>query len=261
MKYLESLKKIKDIEVGNQRHVGIFELNGDFEDNTINSWANHFRQQYCPDNIIDALISGTGMGREEFLKKMKLPDKSEDFGPATRSGDFAELLISDYLEYLLNYYVPKERYQNKFNRNTSSQGTDVIGLKMFSRDDSKDDELVVFEVKAQTSGKKPKNRLQDAINDSQKDCLRKAETLSAIKQRMIERGDMEHVKLVERFQNKADRPYKEYYGAAAVHAADTYSEEMISKVTELGETSWLIVITRDNLMDLVHELYGRAAKC
>lgn len=99
------------------------------------------------------------------------------------SGDFAELLISDYIEYMWHFYVPKDRYQYKLNSNTSSQGTDVIGLKMKETKSSDDDEMIVFEVKCQAGGAFSNNRLSEAISDSVKDPIKKGETLNAIRQR------------------------------------------------------------------------------
>lgn len=50
------------------------------------------------------------MTKQEYLLSQKFPDAKEGFGPGSRSGDFAELLISDYLEFILGYAVHRERY-------------------------------------------------------------------------------------------------------------------------------------------------------
>lgn len=259
MRYLDSLVKIKDINTNEGEIVEVFELLPNIDDEAFNEWATFFRQNYCVDDILDLLIQGTGMTKQEYLLSQKFPDAKEGFGPGTRSGDFAELLVSDYLEFILGYVVHRERYKNKFNRSSSTQGTDVIGYKLYGTKPSSNDELVTFEVKAQASGIEAKNRLQDAINDSYKDAIRKGETLSALKQIYIEKSNYEKASQVERFQNKPDRPYTEKYGAAAVHDTTTYSEELIKKVELNGSKRWMIVVTRDNLMNLVHRLYEVAS--
>ena len=259
MKYLNSLIKIKDITTDEGEVVEVFELLPNIHDVAFNEWATCFRQNYCADDILDMLINGTGMTKQEYILSKKFPDAKEGFGPGTRSGDFAELLISDYLEFTLGYVVHRERYKNKFNRNSSTQGTDVIGFKLHGTKPSPDDEFITFEVKAQASGKEVKNRLQDAVDDSHKDAIRKGETLSALKQIYIEKGNYEKASQVERFQNKPDRPYTERYGAAAVHDTTTYTEALIKKVKLNGSKRWMIVIKRDNLMDLVHRLYEEAS--
>lgn len=259
MKYLSELTKIGNITTKDNEIVEIFELSSNISDECLNEWATHFRQNYCTDDILDSLISGTGMTKKEYLLSQKFPDASDGFGPGTRSGDFAELLISDYLEFTLGYIVHRERYKNKFNRNSSTQGTDVVGFKFVGSKPSSGDEFITFEVKAQASGTKAKNRLQEAIDDSYKDAVRKGETLSALKQIYIEKGNHEKASQVERFQNKPDRPYTEKYGAAAVHDTTTYSEDLISNVKLNGSKRWMIVVKRDNLMNLVHRLYEVAS--
>ncbi|MBS69854.1 MAG: hypothetical protein CMK98_16195 [Pseudomonas sp.] len=143
------------------------------EDSTILSeWSRHFRNQYCCDSDIDFLRETTGKSRSEYLTDLKFPTETGGFGPGTRSGDFAEILISDYLEYLFNYWVPRTRYDRKTIRNESTKGSDILAFKFVSTTESPDDSLAMYEVKAQLSGKKANARLQDAINDSCKDNLR-----------------------------------------------------------------------------------------
>lgn len=85
--------------------------------------------------------------------------------------------------------------------------------------------------------------------------------MSALKQIYIEKGNSEKASQVERFQNKPDRPYKEKYGAAAVHDTTTYSEALIKTAKLKGEKRWMIVIKRDKLMSLVHRLFEVASQC
>jgi len=261
MRYLDCLVKLKDLVTDEGDTVEVFELLSSMPSDVLEEWAVHFRQNYCSDGLLDLLVSGTGLSKQEYLLRHKFPDATDGFGPGTRSGDFAELLISDYLEFSLGYSVHRERYKNKFNRNSSTQGTDVIAFRMTGSKPTVADELITFEVKAQASGNTAKRRLQDAIDDSYKDPIRKAETLSALKQIYLEKGNTEKAAQVERFQNKPDRPYVEKYGAAAVHDSTTYSEEIIKDVKQKSEKRWLIVIKRDNLMRLVHKLYEVASEC
>lgn len=265
MLFLDSLKKEKDISISSGQNVEVYVLEDIANEIALGEWATHFRQNYCVDELIDSLRDGTGYSRKEYLMNLKFPDKSEGFGPGTRSGDFAELLVSDFLEYVHGFEVPRDRYNCKFNRNSSTQGTDVIGLKMLSGEATVDDELVVFEVKSLASKSQVKNRLQDAVDDSKKDYLRKAETLNAIKQKALERGDKARVEKVRRFQNEIDRPYTMRYGAAAVYDLDAYSEQALSTTVAHSDgihvVDWLIVVKRKDLMTLIHEIYERAADC
>lgn len=261
MHYLDYLVKTTELTTNDGDIVEIFELKSTMPDEVFDEWAIHFRQNYVADSLLDSLVSGTGKTKQEYLLEYKFPSATDGFGPGTRSGDFAELLVSDYLEFVLGFTVPRERYKNKFNRNSSTQGTDVIGFKIHAERPGPSDELITFEVKAKASGDVPENRLQDAINDSYKDPIRKGETLSALKQIYIEKGNTQRVTQIERFQNKPDRPYTEKYGAAAVHSSATYSETMIKSVRLTAGDRWLIVVKKDNLMQLIHKLYEVASQC
>jgi hypothetical protein len=68
---------------------------------------------------------------------------------------------------------------------------------------------------------------------------------------------------VERFQDPEDRPYREISGAAVICATPLYSPSMIRTVDTSRHPNQdnlrLIVFCGRNLMDLVHELYRRAA--
>ena len=188
--------------------------------------------------------------------KIKFPDKNQDFGPATRSGDFTEILLADYVEYILNFYVPRTRYERKITRNSSSQGSDLIAFKK-GESISSEDELLVYEIKAQASNTTPKKILQDAIVDSEKDIKRIAESLNAINQRLIDKEDYEGSEIVQRFQNSTDRPYKKTFGAAAIHSKHSFLRSIINKCDtseHIDPDLKLIVIFSENLMDTIHDI-------
>lgn len=247
--------------------VAEFELNIDHADvPTLKSWAKHFREQYCLDKLIDRLRSGTNKSRAQYLTDLVFPDSSDDFGPATRSGDFAEILIADLLESQLGYWTPRTRYDDKLVRNESPKGADVLGFKFGGADPSKPsrkDSLISCETKAQLSGRKAKSRLQDAVNDSAKDVYRISESLNAIKRRLIAREDDQGADRVERFQDGLEVPYIRKSGAAAVFCSSVYDVAEISKTNctdheNLGNLI-LVVVRSPALMAFVHALYERAA--
>ena len=187
-------------------------------------------------------------------------------GPGTsiRAGDFGEILVADYLEYILGFWVPRTRYADKAVRNESTKGCDIVGFKLIDAgQDSNDDTLAVFEAKAQFTGNRAKPRLQDAVEGSAKDYQRLAESLNAIRQRLFDKEKLDDAIRVERFQNLEDRPYKMQLGAAALFSDPVFDEAEIEKTTTNdhpdGENLALIVIRGDAMMDLVHELYRRAA--
>ena len=71
-------------------------------------------------------------------------------GPSLRSGDFGEIVVADFIEYFLGYWWPRNlRYQDRWNRDDSTKGCDVIGFKFANEDNpGPADELFIFESKS-----------------------------------------------------------------------------------------------------------------
>lgn len=263
LSWLTDTKKLVRTQDGVE--IAIWKLNHLPDAKILSAWAKHFRDHYCDDKQIDVLRSGTAYSRTEYLTELKFPDASKKPGPSIRSGDFAEVLIADYVEFLLGYWVPRTRYDDKTIRNESKKGSDVIGFR-FQRSDksSPTDTLLIFETKAQLSGTKASAIMQEAIDHSAKDELRKAESLNAIKQRLLNRNETNCAEQVARFQNQEDRPYKSLYGAAAIFTSEVFDEAML-KTSDAGthpnkSSLTLLAISGSRLMQLVHQLYDLAAR-
>jgi len=244
--------------------VPVFEFKYDAKDTAVfSAWATHFRNHYCLDAEIDILRKGTGLSRADYLINYKFPSASRGFGPGIRSGDFGEILIADYLEFILNFWVPRTRYDRKTIQDESTKGSDLIGFKFVGDGESPEDILAVIEVKAQFSGKTAKPRLQEAVTDSAKDERRMGESLNAIKQRLLDKSNLADVTKVARFQNPVDKPYKEISGAAALFTSTAYNATVISSTDTSSHPNkdnlMLLVIRGDELMKLTHLLYKTAA--
>ncbi|NDV18763.1 DUF1837 domain-containing protein [Pseudodesulfovibrio sp. JC047] len=246
------------------KDVEVWEFCHQDDDEMLTRWAKHFRNHYCLDSEIDFYCRGIGCTRTEYLDDIKFPDPKAAPGPSIRSGDFSEVLVADFLEYILGFWVPRTRYGDKTVRNESTKGTDLIGF-YFEKDGehSLNDRLALFEVKAQYSGKKADERLQDAVDGSIKDIARKAESLNAIKQRLFTKKDIDGAIKIERFQNQADNPYQDFYGAVALFENAVFDKETISTTDSSSHPHLanlkLVVIRGEDMMKLVHALYRRAA--
>jgi hypothetical protein len=255
----------KRLETADGHEIEIWELQHTDDAAVLSEWAKHFRQHYCDDEMLDRLVKGTGKTRAQYLMEMKFPDAKEAPGPSIRAGDFAEIVVADYIEYKLGYWCPRQlRYDFKWNRNESTKGCDVMGFR-FVEDGAvnPNDELFVFESKAKLSGNQAVNRLQDAVDDSAKDRLREAMTLNALKQRYLERKEDELAQKIERFQDEADRPFKRNSGAAAVLNDILFDETLIRSTTTATHFNAgnlkLVVVTGPTLMTLVNALYEKGA--
>ncbi len=264
--YLSGLSKhAETLSTSDGRRIDVWELTVAPTASYLSEWASKFRQHYCSDDEIDALRAGTGLTRSEYLTQLVFPDKSAAPGPGIRAGDFAELLISDYVEHLLGYWVPRGKYAEKASRDESVKGVDILGFQLTNPPGpTPTDVLLAFEVKAQFSGRKYNGRLQTAIDDSSKDYLRRAITLNATKRRLRQAGEYDKSLLVQRFQNLSDHPYVYRSGAAAVLSDTAYDESLLQTATKIAEHQnaanlELIVVRGNELMTLVHALYERGA--
>lgn len=262
--YINHLKQDESLTLIGGGTCEVWELTVPNDAIYLSEWASRFRQAYCPDSNIDILRAGTGKSRAEYLLEMVFPDRVTPPGPSVRSGDFAELLVSDYVEFILNYWVPRGKFATKGSRNESVKGVDIVGFKCPDAGHPQPtDEMLTFEAKAQLGGGKYKDRLQDAVDDSGKDYLRAGETLAAMKVRMNNAGEHASMMVIQRFQDAVDRPYRLLSGAATILSDDAFDTDGIKKTiiarhNNAGQLK-LIAIKSKDLMTLAHALYQRAA--
>jgi len=245
------------------KSVPIYDFRYDMTNTQIMSkWATHFRNHYCLDTELP-FLKPDDISNSAFLLTLKFPDKSSAPGPSIRAGDFSEILVADYLEFLRDYYVPRTRYDRKIIGNESSKGSDVLGFKQYGKKPNKKDELIIYEVKAKLSENQKANILQTAIDDSSKDETRLAESLNGIKQRLFDRKNVSGMTVISRFQNSIDAPYKTIFGAAAVVTDSSCCFDTLAESNSTNHVAQkdleLLVIKGGNLMTLVRALYDRAA--
>lgn len=233
----------------------------------LSEWARHFRNQYCCDAQIDTLRKFTEMSRKDYLLTIKFPDKSMSFGPMIRAGDFSELLVADYLEYIEGYWTPRFKYDRKDVPYESGKGCDIVGFQINSSSgiitNDPNDIVAIYEAKAGLASKESPKKLQEAVNHSAKDEERLPFTLNAMRQRLLDLRREEDADKIGRFQSPKDRPYQKRYGAAAVICKSKYEESEIGLCVTATHPAQknlkLLVIVGDDLMNLVHHIYERAA--
>ncbi|MBD8631438.1 DUF1837 domain-containing protein [Oxalobacteraceae sp. CFBP 8755] len=254
----------QSLNTSDGRDIPVMELTVPTDPACLSDWAKRFRQNYCLDAEIEELLFGTGLSRAEYLIRYAFPDESVKPGPSIRSGDFAELLLTDYVEFVLGYRVLRDKYGAKESRDESAKGVDIIGLRQLSPGVSDPcDELLTYEVKGQLSGGKYTERLQKAIDDSAKDYFRTGTSLNAAKKRFIKEHKTADALEISRFQNPNDNPYRIRCGAAAVLSDDSYCETSIGATKSVHHVDpknlELLVIKGTSLMALAHSIYKLAA--
>lgn len=246
---------LTNLETSDNKQVLVVNFNHTVTDiDTINEWARHFRLNYCSESDIDSGIVATGLSRSDYLQNHKLPTRG-----SIRAGDFAELLVADYIQFILGYTVPRTRYDRKINPNSSTQGVDVIGFKFSLDENQSHDELITCEVKARFT--RSANTLQHSINDSKKDFeTRLPIALNAMRQRLLDRNDIEGSNQVARFENKTALPYKEISGATFVCSQNQWSESLVTDSVgeHPNENTLYVTFLGDDFMSLANRLYETA---
>lgn len=252
--------------------IKVFSLSNDLlDENILNAWASGLRDNYVEERLLKSLVNGTGLTQQAFLQKHIFPNHKDKLGAATMSGEFGEILVCDYINFVLEHYVTRTRYLEKVNPNIPVSGSDVIGYKVKHTDNpSKTDHLIVAEVKTRSSMLGDKNSLckttvKNAIEDSIKDRVRIGESLNAEKRRLLNRSRIEDAKIVERFQNKTDNPFSLDFFAVAVLDSTLYSEQVIldvvnNQLENLNLTNVLIIYC-DELKLFLRDIYRRACSC
>jgi len=245
------------------RSVPIFELSHDMADQArMSAWAQHFRRHYCSDDDLK-YIKPSHVSSYDYLVEIKFPSKTKKPGPSVRSGDFAEILVADYMQYLRGYDVPRTRWDRKIISNESAKGSDVVGFKWDNSSPSASDQLLVYEIKALASEKGRAKVLQKAVDDSAKDDIRLAETLNAMRQRLGDKRDIQGSSTIARFQNYSDHPYEKGYGAAAVVSTSSFNLAKLALTTAdahpYKNRFEMLVIRGDSLIPLINALYERGA--
>ena len=253
------------LKTADGKTVEIWEFLHQKDDAVLSAWAKHFRNHYCSDSSIDD--ERYPRSRAEYLRDAIFPDTHEFPGPITRSGDFGEILVADFFEFVMGFWVPRVRYKDKPKRNSSTQGSDMLGFKILGKKASPDDILIVAEAKAQFTGKIMDSKLQEAVDHSIKDKIRKGDSFNWIKRRVLREAlpqEKEDFKSrLERFQTPVDLPYREWSGAVALVSRSIYDPSVIQTThTEHHPNTdnlILVIIRGNSMMELVHELYKRAA--
>lgn len=200
-RYMDYLISESPIYTNEGKKIEVFHLDIQNDPAIFEEWAKQFRRNYCSDDELDEMISSMNISSKEYLENFKLPSDI-GIGLSTMSGDFGEILVSDYLQNFEEYVVPRTRYNSKVNKDTSTQGSDVLGYKNDSLNTA-NDEVVVIEVKSSSSNSRSfeaKNKLQEAIKHSDKDFERFSTSIVASYLK-LKNSNIEQANLLKRFLN------------------------------------------------------------
>ena len=77
------------------------------DESILDDWALHIRRNYIEDTELKEDADDNAMTVEQYLHDYVIPQKGEEFGATVRSADITEILISDLLEFVHQYSVPR----------------------------------------------------------------------------------------------------------------------------------------------------------
>lgn len=109
------------------------------DESILDDWALHIRRNYIEDTELKEDADDNAMTVEQYLHDYVIPQKGEELGATVRSADITEILISDLLEFVHQYSVPRYKLKNRSGKNNSQQGTDVIAYKYKNEDKTPND--------------------------------------------------------------------------------------------------------------------------
>lgn len=264
-RYITWIAEEKGVVLEDNAPLTCYTLDYALDDAVFDDWALHLRKHYIPDDELAESLAVNNLSAEQYLRQYVIPQKADDFGPASRSNDMTEILISDLLEFVYGYKVPRCKQQNRSGKTQSEHGTDVIAYRFHKgvKTPSKNDELIAAEVKAQLTSNDA-NSIIDAVTDSKKDEHRFAHTLDYYRKKLKYIGkDSESIE-VARFQQKTENDYKMTFIGAAVSSQTEIPDKIIMGITGeqlcLMSNQKIFYIHGKKLMDLTHDIYERCVK-
>lgn len=228
-------------------------------------WALHLRKHYESDDELKESLETTGMSVEEYLRTRVIPQKSDPFGPTARSNDFTEIMVSDLLEFIHGYTVPRCKQWNRSGKNQSAHGTDILAYKYAKSRNTPNskDELLAVEVKAGLTSD-AYDPINNAVADSNKyDEVRHAHTLNFYR-KQLRYLNGEQANEIARFQQKSEHDFIITYISAAIISRDKVDNKVIMGIRgddlELRTDNKIFLIHGKKLMELAHEIFERCIK-
>ena len=240
------------------------------DDTILDDWALHIRRHYERDSDVKESAASHNQSVEEYLNVYDVPQKEErPLGPVARSTDLAEILVADIFEFIYKFKVPRVKLMERFGKNNSQLGTDIIAYKFDKglKEPNEKDVCIAIEVKALLNGKTPgeaAKTIEEAVKDSKLDEYRFGITIDASRKRCKRFGMKSRAQELARFQVETEHPYRMVYIGAAVTSLSNIEENVI--VGAKGEdllfktNQYALYIHGTDLMALAHEIYERCTK-
>lgn len=265
-KYISWFVKEEGIVLEDGFPITCYKLDYLLDESALQDLALHIRRHYESDELLCASIKTTGMTSEDYLRQYVIPQKAEAFGSTARSSDFTEIMISDLLQFIYGFKVPRCKQANRSGKNNSEHGTDILAYKFFDKTEcaNERDKLLAVEVKGGLTSPEYEP-IRKAVTDSKKyDPVRYSLTLNYYRKKLCQMNRIKEAMEIARFQQKSEYDYVISYAAAAIISRDNIDKVIAGlKGEELElrrEDDTVFLVHGQQLMNLVHEIYERCTK-
>jgi hypothetical protein len=204
-----------------------------------------------------AAMRGTSV---ESAFRSYLPTKAH-----LKSGDFGEMLMWRLLQERGDRpRIPLMRWQTRQSRDDTVRGTDLIGYVAADSKPSKDDVLVLCEVKTRSSTKKA-TIVREAFNGVKKSYVtRLADQLFFQQHNLISLGDPASAQALNRFANPhAFGDYKTRLTAAVVHDSALWDDVCLDEMPSTGRLKAeveVLVVCADALRQWIADVRRAATR-
>ncbi len=264
-KYIDWFVEESTVTLEDGIPISCYRLDYTVDDAIYCEWALHLRQHYESDAEIEESLAVTGMSVEQYLRTRVIPQKDDPFGPTSRSNDFTEIMVSDLLEFIQGYTVPRCKQRNRSGKTQSEHGTDILAYKYAkaTKKPDSEDELLAVEVKAGLSSDKY-DPISNAVTDSHAyDEVRHALTLNYYRKKLRNINN-EQANEIARFQQKSEHDYLITYIAAAIISRDHIADDIVLGIRgdelELRQDNRVFLVHGKKLMALAHDIFERCIK-
>lgn len=264
-KYINWIVKESGIVFEDNAPLNCYTLDYTLDFDILDEWALHLRKHYISDDTLAEALLIHKLTPEQYLREFVVPQKTDVYGPVSRSNDITEILVSDMLEFVFNYTVPRCKQEGRSGKALSEHGTDVIAYKFYKDDKTpnKGDVLVAAEVKAKLTADTA-DAIISAANDSKKDEHRYAHTLDYYRKKLNSLGNRTQAAEIARFQRKSDYNYKMKLIGAAISSQVTIDKKILMGITgaqlSLQSNQEIFYIHGSKLMELTHDVYERCIR-
>lgn len=260
--YINKFQKLStEVKLNSGEPVVVYTISQTLTDEEKNEWAKHILHHYISDGDIDAGAKIHNLSKAEYIKSFVLPSIELRNGSEV-SGVFGEIVFSDFIEYILDYVVPRYKLFNAYPGNPN-QGIDIVAYKL-NRENHDKDVVLFAEIKARL-GCKDFHKLQEAINDAEHRSDRQcAIALDSARRRLKSMGNLDEAQNIARFAD-SEKPCIRMKSAGVITSAisctsDDFAshDNFIGVNINSGEKIETHVIFANDLMNLAKDLWERA---